>query len=167
MTKHSIPIVDQFAAEQFLRGHRFALIGASDDPKNFSGAINRELTAHGYDIVPVNPSSALVWERDCYRTVFDVPGVLDGAIIMVPPEAAPSVVQQCVDNHIDNIWLFRGIGGPGATSSEATDICQARGVNLVDGACPLMFVEHSGWMHRLHHAIRVARGSVEDTRALR
>lgn len=45
MTTTSAPVVDQAAAERFLREERFALVGASDDPKSFSRTGNRELTA--------------------------------------------------------------------------------------------------------------------------
>lgn len=166
MKTATAPVADEAAAIRFLAGKRFALIGASDNRKSFSMIVNTELTDRGYDIVPVNPASSHVWDRACYATVADVPGDVDGAIVMVPAEAAVNVVRQCIDADLRNIWLFRGIGGPGATSAEATALCRAADVNLVDGACPLMFVEHPGWTHRFHHAIRSARGAVVDSRDL-
>jgi predicted CoA-binding protein len=160
------PVADEAVAIDFLKGRRFALIGASDNRKSFSVIINTELTDRGYEIVPVNPASRCVWGRRCYATVGEVPGHIDGVLVMVPADAAADVVRQCIDANVRNIWLFRGIGGPGSTSAAATALCLDAGVNLVDGACPLMFVERAGWTHRLHHAIRVARGAVVDSRDL-
>jgi len=160
------PVTDEYEARAFLTGKRFALVGASDNRKSFSLIINTELTDRGYELVPVNPASRCVWGRVCFATVGEVPGHIDGAIVMVPADAAVEVVRQCIDADVHNIWLFRGIGGPGSTSAAATALCRAADVNLVDGACPLMFVQQAGWTHRLHRAIRVARGTVVDSRDL-
>ena len=160
------PVTDQAAALEFLTGRRFALVGASDSRESFSRTINTELTDRGYDIVPVNPAARSVGGRICYASVAEVPGHIDGVLVMVPAEAAVDVVRQCIDADVRNIWLFRGIGGPGSTSAAASALCLDAGVNLVDGACPLMFVARAGWTHRFHHAIRVARGTVVDSREL-
>ncbi len=53
-------MIDQRSAEEFLASGRIAVIGASDDPKNFGGTILRELLAHGIDAVAVNPHHDLV-----------------------------------------------------------------------------------------------------------
>ena len=163
MKSSHVPVTDESVVRRFLAGRRFALVGASDNPKNFSRTINSDLTDRGYEIVPVNPTTRCVWGRLCYATVGDVPGQLDGVIVMVPADAAVGVVRQCIDANVANVWLFRGIGGPGSTSATASELCLEAGINLVDGACPLMFLDHAGWTHRVHHAIRVARGRVVDS----
>jgi len=157
------PVTDESVARHFLAGRRFALVGASDNPKNFSRTVNSDLTDRGYEVVPVNPASQCVWGRRSYASVGEVPGHIDGVIVMVPAEAAVDVVRQCIDANVPNVWLFRGIGGPGSTSAAASELCLEAGVNLVDGACPLMFLEQAGWTHRFHHAIRVARGGLVDS----
>ena len=43
--------------DKFLSNHRIALVGVSRNPQDFSRAVFRELTARGYDVVPVNPLS--------------------------------------------------------------------------------------------------------------
>src|SRR3954453_2532318 len=48
-------MIDSRIAQGFLAGHRIAVVGASDEPKNFGGVILRALVDHGYDPVPVNP----------------------------------------------------------------------------------------------------------------
>ena len=166
MTTTHGPVTDESIALEFLTGKRFALVGASDDRKSFSLIVNTELTDRGYEIVPVNPRSRCVWGRACFATIADVPGTIDGVIVMVPADAAVDVVRQCIDAGVRNLWLFRGIGGPGSTSAAASALCRDADVNLVDGACPLMFVHRAGWTHRVHHAIRVARGTVVDSHEL-
>ena len=43
---------------------------------------------------------------------------------------------------------------------ELLELCQQNGVNVVAGACPLMFLEPVGWVHRGHPAIRHMNGSL-------
>ncbi len=114
-----VPDVDTAAVARFLEGRRIALIGASDDPKKFSTTVLRELVAHGYDVVPVNPKRA------------EVAGL---------PSAA---------------------GGPGAFSAETVDWCREHDVDVVAGACPLMFLEPVAGLHRAHLAVRRFAGAVD------
>jgi predicted CoA-binding protein len=153
-------VVSEHSVATFLAGHRIALIGASDDPKSFSSVVLHELVDHGYDVVPVNPGRTEVAGRACYAEVGFVPGVLDGAMVMVPPISAAAAVTSCLEAGIDAIWLFRGAGSQGSATREASDRCREAGVTVVNGACPLMFLEPTGWFHHVHRAIRRVRGDV-------
>ncbi|MGD9999665.1 MAG: CoA-binding protein [Ilumatobacteraceae bacterium] len=153
-------VVERAAAERFLDGGSIVLVGASDDPKAFSSTAMKELVAHGCDVVPVNPSRPDVAGRTCYPDVASVPGDPDRVLVMVPADRAVQVVRDCIATGIRRIWLFRGVGGPGATSSEATQLCHDAGIELIDGACPLMFLQPVGWFHRVHRSIRRRRGAL-------
>lgn len=153
--------VSQSLVDDFLAGHRIAVVGASDDPKNFARTIYGELKAHGYEPVAVHPTATDVDGDPVHADVASVPGDLDGAIVMVSADRAVEVVRQCIDRGIEKIWLFQGIGGPGAVSDEAIRSCAEAGVSVVPGACPLMFLEPVGWFHRLHRSARKLRGSLE------
>jgi predicted CoA-binding protein len=156
----SSAVIEREAAERFFDGGPIVLVGASDDPKAFSSAVMKELLAHGCEVVPVNPGRAEVGGRTCYPDLASVPHPVGNVLVMVPAGPAVQVVRDAIAADADRIWLFRGIGGPGATSSEATDLCRASGVELVDGACPLMFLRPVGWFHRIHRGIRRHRGAV-------
>lgn len=153
--------VDERAVATFLTGHRIGLIGASDNPKNFSSTVMTELLAHGYEVVPINPSTARVGDRACYVGVADVPGALDGVIVMVPAAKSADAVRDSIAAGVRNIWLFRGVG-QGSATREASEICHEAGVAVVDGACPLMFLEPTGWFHKVHHSIRKMRGDMVE-----
>jgi predicted CoA-binding protein len=159
--------VSEQAVATFLSGHRIALLGASDNPKNFSATVLKELVDHGYDVVPVNPGRTEVAGRACYAEIGFVPGVLDGVIVMVPSASAAAAVRSCIDAGVRNIWLFRGAGAQGSATTEASELCREAGVTVVDGACPLMFLEPTGWFHRVHRTIRRMRGDVVADRKQR
>jgi hypothetical protein len=84
-----------------------------------------------------------------YARLADVPDPVDGVAVMVPAGAAADVVRDAVDRRIPRVWLHRGIG-KGSVSADAVQICQESGVALVDGACPLMFIEPVNGVHRIH-----------------
>ena len=136
--------IDDFLAQQHL-----ALVGASRDPKAFSTTVARELRDHGYTIDPVNAEADEIDGERCFRSVADLPPDVAGAIIMVAADRAAAAVQACIDQGICRIWLHKG-AGPSSVSDEAVALCEERGVSVVDGECPLMFVEPAAAVHRIH-----------------
>jgi predicted CoA-binding protein len=147
-------MIDPRVAEDFLAGRRLAVVGASDDPKNFGGTIFRALLDHGCDAVPVNPSHALVGDRACYPNLAEVPGALDGVLVMVPAASAVDVVHDAAAIGITKVWLFKGLGAPGAVSDDVLELCDRLGMAVVAGACPMMFLEPVGGFHKFHRALR-------------
>lgn len=137
--------------DRFLQGERLAVVGVSRNSKEFANAVFRELRDRGYEVVPVNPNADEVEGVRCYRTVAELPDV-DGAIVMVPAAGAADVVRQCAARGIERVWLHRG-AGQGSVSEEAVDAARTAGIDVVDGACPLMFLPDTGWFHRLHRRI--------------
>ncbi|WCO66553.1 CoA-binding protein [Iamia majanohamensis] len=148
------------SVDGFLAGHRLAVVGASDESSSFGRTIVEALADHGYDVVAVHPTSGPVAGQPCHRTLADVPGDLDGVVVMTSAEAATEVVRDCLDLGVDHVWLFKGLGGPGALSDDAVRLCREHDIDVVAGACPLMFLEPVGWFHKVHRAARHLRGDV-------
>ncbi len=153
-------MISNVQAQEFLSHHRLVVVGASDDPKNFGRTIHRELCSRGYDAVAVNPNATMVNGRACMPDLDSVAGDIDGAIIMVGQGRAAEVVRACAARGIRRVWLFKGVG-PGALCDEAVDTAHQLGVEVVAGACPLMFLEPVGWFHRMHRSIRCMKGAVK------
>lgn len=153
-------MINEQTVNEFLGLRRIAVVGASDDPKSFGSTIFLAMRDHGYDVVAVNPSAATVAGTTCYPDLAAVPGEVDGAIVMVNRSTAPTIVDACADKGIGYVWLFKGLGSPGAVSDEAVDRCAAHGIAVVAGACPLMFLEPVGAIHKFHRAMRHLNGSL-------
>lgn len=153
-------MIDPGEVAAFLAGHRFALVGASDDEKSFGNTIYKALRDHGYDVVPVNPNTSVVEGDACVSDLDAVTGELDGVIVMVNATAAVDVVHAAIARGVRDVWLFKGIGAPGALSDEAVRLCKENGVRVIAGACPLMFLEPVGGFHRAHRFFRRLNGGV-------
>ena len=138
------------AIDRFLALSDIALVGASRDPKDFSHAVAKQLRDGGRTVHLVNPEADEIDGTPCYRDLADVPGPLEGVLVMVPPDAAADVARAAVERGLRSVWLHRGIG-TGSVSDDAIAVCGEAGIDVVDGACPLMFAEPVAWFHRTHH----------------
>jgi predicted CoA-binding protein len=142
------------AIENFLAQEHLAFVGVSRDSRQFANSIYRHLRDGGRTMYPVNRKVKVTTiEGDpAYERLADVPDPVDGVVVMVPAQDAAAVVRDAVQRGIPRVWLHRGLG-PSSVSAEAVDICNQAGVEVVDGACPLMFSEPVGLVHRVHRGL--------------
>jgi predicted CoA-binding protein len=135
--------------ERFLAERRFALVGVSRDPKDFSRGLLRELLRRGYDVVPVSPHLPRIDDRTCFASVQDIQPPVTAALLLTPPSATAVVAGDCITAGVRMVWMHRG-AGVGAVSREAASLCRDHGVEVVEGACPYMYLPRAGAVHRLH-----------------
>lgn len=144
----------------FLAQPRIAVVGVSRRTGEFANHVFRAMRERGYVVIPVNPNAAEVEGERCYPSVAQLPGPVDGALLMVPPAAALAVVRECQAAGIPRVWFHKG-AGTGAASPEAVAAARAAGMAVVDGACPLMFLRPTGWFHRCHGAVLRWTGAIQ------
>ena len=154
-------MITEQAVRTFLDGHRIAVVGASTSSGSFGRTVCSSLADHGYDVVPVHPTVTVLDGRACYPHLADIPDPVDGVIVMVPGASASAVVEEAAGAGIRQVWLFKGVGGPGAVAEDSLAACERHQIDPVAGACPLMFLEPVKGVHRFHRAVRRARGDVE------
>lgn len=144
--------------EDFLAQKRIAIAGISRDPATDSARLFEELIRRGYDVVPVNPNTAQAQGRRCFARVQDIQPPVDAVLVMTPPEVTESIVNDCAAAGIRRVWMYRGASGKGSVSARALAFCEARGINVVPGQCPFMFLPHSAGIHRFHGFVRKIMG---------
>ncbi|MFZ0862194.1 MAG: CoA-binding protein [Candidatus Sulfotelmatobacter sp.] len=143
--------------EDFLAQKRLAMVGISRDPAHFSVKLFEELCRLGYDVVPVNPNAAEVQERRCFARVQDVQPPIEAALLMTSPEVTETVVRDCAEAGISRVWMYRATG-KGSVSSKAVAFCEERGMRVVPGQCPFMFLPDTAGVHRFHGFVRKITG---------
>ena len=141
------------AIDSFLSCRRIAVLGVSRDPKDFSRSLFRAFVERGYDAVPVNPNGGEAEGRPCARGLAEVTPPVQGALLLTPPSATTQAVRDCAEAGVRRVWMHRG-GGAGAVSPEAVALCRERGIEVVDGECPFMFLPDAGWFHGVHRLFR-------------
>jgi uncharacterized protein len=144
-------------ANAFLARKRLAVVGVSRDPRYFSRGLFREMLRRGYDLVPVNPAGGTIEGLPCARRVQEIAPPVDGALVMTRPAQTEAVVRDCAAAGVARVWLHRGVG-PGAVSPAAVAFCREKGISVVEGECPFMFLQGSGFVHRAHGLLRRLTG---------
>ncbi len=125
------------------------MIGVSRNPQDFSRTLFREFRQRGYDVIPVNPGVSEIDGVACAARLLDVAPPVDAALLMTSPSVTEQVVQDCAQAGVASVWMYRA-GGAGAVSPEAVRCCQSKGMRLVAGECPMMFLPETGWFHQVH-----------------
>jgi uncharacterized protein len=141
----------------FLASKRIAMVGISRNPADFSAKLFEEFCRQGYDMVPVNPAAAEIHAKKCFPRLQDVEPPVDAAILMTSAEVTDAVVRDCAEAGIGRIWMYRA-GGKGAVSPRAVQFCQERGIRVVAGECPFMFLPEVAAFHRFHGFLRKITG---------
>jgi len=148
----SLDTIDDFLAQK-----RIAIVGMSRDPKSMSAILFKELSRRGYDVVPVNPNVQEVMGQKCFARVQDIVPPVDAALLLTSPQVTDSVVSDCAASGIRRVWMYRA-GGQGAVSENAVAVCRERGISVIPGECPLMFLPRSGGIHSFHGFFRELTG---------
>lgn len=80
-----------------------AVIGASNSPGRWGYDIMVSILKHSRfrgDVYPINPKDKKVLGLEAYRSVIDVPGPVDLAVIVVNANQAMSVFSQCIEKKV-------------------------------------------------------------------
>jgi predicted CoA-binding protein len=141
----------------FLSRKRLAVIGVSRNPKDFTRSLFRELVKREFDVVPVNPAVTEVDGLRCYPHVQDINPPVEGALLLTKPAITEQVVRECDAAGVRSVWMYRAAGA-GAVSPGALTFCEARGISVVAGECPFMFLPDTQWPHRVHGFCRKVFG---------
>jgi len=154
MAVQSVPLA---TIEDFLAQKRIAIVGISREPRSDSVIMFKELCRRGYDVIPVNPNMPEAFGRRCFARVQDIQPPVQTALLMTSPEVTDKVVGDCVEAGIQRVWMYRGVG-KGAVSARAIAFCHERGIDVIPGECPFMFLPDTGGIHRFHGFLRKITG---------
>ena len=144
--------------DDFLAQRRFAMIGVSRGPGDFSRALLREFLKRGYEVIPVHPQCSEMEGRPCAASIAAVSPPVASVLLMTPPSVTEVLVRDCAAAGVKRIWMYRAAGA-GAVSERAVAFCSSAGIEVVPGECPMMFLPGASWFHRLHGFARRIRGT--------
>src|SRR3954451_4093764 len=128
-------VTPQDVVERVLRTTRtWAVVGCSPDPRRDSHRIAALLQAHGYRVVPVNPSCGEVLGARCYPSLADVPSEAGIEVVDVfrRSSAASEHVDEAVARGSRAVWLQLGVFADPAAVARA----RAAGLDVVEQRCP-------------------------------
>ncbi|HIQ10217.1 MAG TPA: acetyl CoA synthetase, partial [Euryarchaeota archaeon] len=94
--------------EFFFRPEGVAVIGASRNPRKIGHQVLRNIVEGGYGgkVYPVNPKGGEILGLPVYKSVLDVPGSVDLAVVAVPAPVVPSVVRECGEKGVKGVAVI-------------------------------------------------------------
>jgi predicted CoA-binding protein len=125
----------------FLAQKRIAVVGVSRDKSRqpAGNLIYRRLKKTGHDVFPVNPHMQTFEGDRCYPDLRSIPDGIDGVVIITRPETTQQIVRECGDVGVRSVWMHQSLGKGSSVSPEAVEYCHAHDINVIAGACPMMF----------------------------
>jgi acyl-CoA synthetase (NDP forming) len=115
-----------------------AIIGASSDPERIGGRPLRFLLESGFrqPVYAVNKNGGDVQGLSACKSILDVPGPVDHAIVCVPVPAVKAAVQECLRKGVRCIQVltagFAELGPEGrALQDEILALCRSGGARMV------------------------------------
>jgi uncharacterized protein len=124
--------------------HVIAVVGLSSDQGKPSYHVAAYMKAHGYRIIPINPTVAEVMGEKSYKSLLDLPLELQKTVEVVDifrrSEDVPPVVEQAVALKQKNgkpyvVWMQLGI-----VNEEAAEKARKAGLVVIMDRC--IMVEH-------------------------
>ncbi|HCC84630.1 MAG TPA: acyl-CoA synthetase [Candidatus Pacebacteria bacterium] len=117
-----------------------AVIGASRKIKTVGNDIIKNLVTQGYqgEIYPVNPKADVLYGRQVYATVGEIPGQIDLAVIAVPTTSVLQMVREAAARGATAIVVisagYKEIGNL-EQETELAQLCAQLGVSLIGPNC--------------------------------
>jgi uncharacterized protein len=125
---------------RFLLGRRIAVAGVSRHKDVAANSVFKKLRDCGYEVFPVNPNAEEVEGVPCFPNVGSIPGELDGVMIATHPSVSVSIVRQCKERGVKQVWFHRSFG-EGSVSNKAVREYVRLEMECIVGGCPLVFCD--------------------------
>ena len=125
----------------FLAQKRIAVAGVSRDNSHHpvGNLIFNRLKKRGHEVFPVNPNMQAFEGEPCYPNLQSIPGGVDGVVIITRPEVTERLVHDCTEAGVRRVWMHQSIGKGTSVSRAAVDYCRDHDINVIAGACPMMY----------------------------
>lgn len=107
-----------------------AMVGVSANPEKPSNIVFKYLTAHDYNVIPVNPTIDEVDGKKCYASLSVIPGKVEVVDIFRRAEDVPPIVDEAIKIGAKAVWMQEGI-----INDTAAETARSAGLLVVMDKC--------------------------------
>ncbi|MFA6098376.1 MAG: CoA-binding protein [Patescibacteria group bacterium] len=105
---------------------KIAIIGASMDRNKFGNKALRAYRNAGWEVYPVNPSQSVIEGLRAFKSVLDIPVVLDRVSVYLPPEIGVQILNEISQKNAKEIFF-----NPGTESKEIVEKAEMLGLKIL------------------------------------
>lgn len=144
------PTTLEAKVDEFLAQKRIAVAGVSRDNSHHPAGnlIYRRLRKTGHEVFPVNPNMQTFEGDRCYPDLKSIPGGVDGVVIITRPETTLQLVRDCDAAGVRRVWMHESLAKGSSVSPQALEYCRQHDINVIAGACPMMFGDGVDFGHK-------------------
>jgi len=146
------------ATQTFLALKRIAVAGVSRAGGSPANAIAQRLRETDHDVFALNPAGEEIDGHPSYRRLSDVPGGVQGVVVVTRPEQATAIAAEAAELGVEWIWFHQGFG-PVSYDDETLRVAREGGLHVISVGCPMMSCCPDGF-HKCAHAIFRAFGRI-------
>jgi acyl-CoA synthetase (NDP forming) len=165
MTIHDIKakeVISRAGLEAFFNPETVAIIGASTDPHKIGGLPVSYCQSLGFlgRLIPINPKAAEVQGLPAFRSIADVPGSVDCAILAVPRSQILDAVRACAAKQVKALLVFSAGFAEAdeqgrAAQKELASIARASGMRILGPNCLGLMNIENGFAGTFTNALEV------------
>lgn len=144
MTTTELSLAD--AASRFLALSRFAVAGISAGEDTTAQTIYDKLATTGKPVYGLNPRGETIAHIICYPSLSALPEPVDGLVIVTSPSQNQRLLEQAKEAGVQWVWIHKSLGN--SVDDKAVQIGRQQGLHIIDGACPMMFLEPVDSAHK-------------------
>jgi acetyltransferase len=151
--------------DRLLNARSVAIVGASRDERKRGFQVIKALIDSQFEgpIYPVHPREETILGLSCYRSILDIEGPVDAALIATPAATLPGILDECGRKGVSGAVVIAGGFGELGTSGrhrqdEIIDIATQHGMRVLGPNTSGMINVHSGL--NLVGAIQVPKGDM-------
>ncbi|MBF0484850.1 MAG: CoA-binding protein, partial [Candidatus Omnitrophica bacterium] len=107
--------------EGFFNPKSVAIVGASANPAKIGYQILNNVIVGGYQgtVYPINPNDPEILGKKAYKSLTDVPGAIDLAVITIPAKGVIACMQECAKKGVKTVAIITsGFGEVGNHADE-------------------------------------------------
>ena len=139
--------------EAFWSHSSFAVVGHTAK-KGFPKLTYGGLKAQGREVFPVDPSVDEIDGDQTYPDLSSLPRTVDAVVLETPREDTKEWIRKAADAGIRHVWIHASRDTP-----EALGLARERGIEVLSGACAVMYVTRGFSYHSLHKWLNQITGS--------
>ncbi len=144
-----------------------AVIGASNTKGKLGWNVFHNLLTHGYKggLYPVNPNSGEIQGVKSFRSVKDLKGKVDVAVVLVPAELSPKIIEECYQLGIKHFVIesagFSEFGERGREiQEELRNLVKRYGIRIIGPNCSGIINTYSGVVESIGVVGELRRGNI-------
>ncbi len=109
---------------------KIALVGVSEDQYKYGHRIFKDMLSEGLKVRGINPKGGEIRGQKIYKSLRELGDRPDVVVTVVPPAVTESVVEECHELGVPEIWMQ-----PGSESDAAIKKAKDYGIQVTHNTC--------------------------------